>query len=130
MRKYADAGGIATFNVSVLDDGTFQSGPAQLRVGSQTSGRADFDFGDKALTRKAVSIAGMTTVELRAKTDFSETVRQDVSYPTGGFTCGLDDYPGGENPHVISADTVDRGATTTATADDVVSLARARSLSR
>lgn len=296
VRKYADAGGVATFNVSVLDDGTFQSGPAQVRMGSQTSGRADFDFGDKTLTRTAVrrsaprsdeagraaaadvsvkedygprfvffgqfislvpdvkhridytvgsdtslgwavsptgeagsfsaggtqikssdrsvygettgvvvdqyrtqyvyqkrfyqtctagwvcdseyriepvsyaggfdtytegsvpwpkkcvpqapgtgfitsdsegytfdygvSIAGMTTVELSAKTDFSETVKQDVNYPTGGFTCGLDDYPGGKNPRVISADTVDRGAATTARSGDAISLARARSLSR
>jgi hypothetical protein len=315
VKKFADAGGLATFNVSVLNDGEFQSGPAQLRVGSSTSargatkqggdsrgeaiGQADFDFGNTKLTRKAVkrsaangasaasdraasaadvsvkedygpryvffgqfislvpdvkhridytvgsetslgwavsssgdegsfsaggtqikssdrtvygettgkvvdqyrtqyvyqkrfyqtctagwvcdseyriepvsyaggfdtytegsvpwpkkcvhqeagsgfittdsegytfdygvSIAGMTDVQLSAKTDFSETVKQEVNYPTGGWTCGLDDYPGGKAPHVISADTINRGASTSASVDDTISLARAKSLSR
>jgi hypothetical protein len=79
-----------------------------------------FDYG--------VSIAGMTTVQLSARTNFSNTVKQEVRYPTGGFTCGLDDYPGGLNPHVISADTVNRGASTTSRSADTISMNRVAGL--
>lgn len=89
---------------------------------TSTSDGYTFDYG--------VAVSGMTTVELSAKSNFTQNVKQAVTFPTGGWMCGLDDYPGGDSPRVLSADTVNRGGSSAARSRDTISLDAAKQLQR